>query len=151
MSSQHEILMQNPEFRKEITVETFILECTELLSRVMDEKGITKAELAQRLGKSRAWATQLLSGGRNVTARTLAEVAYELGVELRLESLPLVGRKEQLDWHAMGSMMVRNPSRPKRYKLLNFPGSEFKESNPCAIEEFDAEAAGDRLLQERVA
>jgi transcriptional regulator with XRE-family HTH domain len=151
MQSQFEILMQNPEFRKEFAVETFIVECTELLSRVMHEKQISKAELAQRVGKSRAWATQLLSGGRNVTARTLAEVAYELGVELRLESSPIAGAQALREWNAMGSMMVTPTARPNKFNVLNFPGPDSKASDTATVEEFDSESADEAVLQGRVA
>jgi transcriptional regulator with XRE-family HTH domain len=103
MQSQHETLMQDPEFRKEFAIETFVAECTEVISRIMHQKQISKADLARRLGKSRAWVTQLLSGGRNVTVRTLAEVAYELNSELVISpKLP-----------AVVSHQAKLPKRPK--------------------------------------
>lgn len=151
MQSQFEILMQDAEFRKEFAVETFIAECTELLSRVMHEKQISKAELAARLGKSRAWATQLLSGGRNVTVRTLAEVAYELGVELRLESSPIAGAPERSEWNAMGSLVVKPPVGSNRYNVLSFPDPTWKESDSAGAEEIDWEIQDEALLQGRVA
>ncbi len=48
----------------------------------MGREGITKAALARRLGKSKAYVTQALSGGRNMTLRTLAEFAWACGASV---------------------------------------------------------------------
>lgn len=107
MQSHHEILMQDPEYRKQFAIERFVAECTEVISCIMHEKQISKADLARRLGKSRAWVTQLLSGGRNVTVRTLAEVAYELNSELVISPrLP-----------AVVSHKAKRPKRPKSIQI----------------------------------
>ncbi len=76
------------ELRKEIAVQSLVLEATELVSRLMEEQGLTKAELARRMGKSRAWLTQLLNGSANMTLRTLAEVLVEMDAEARLQARP---------------------------------------------------------------
>ena len=47
---------------------------------------MSKADLARRLNKSRAWVTQLLSGKANMTVRTLAEVVYALNAEVKLRA-----------------------------------------------------------------
>jgi transcriptional regulator with XRE-family HTH domain len=49
---------------------------------------VSKADLARRLNKSRAWVTQLLSGKANMTVRTLAEVVYTLDAEVKLHAQP---------------------------------------------------------------
>lgn len=54
----------------------------------MAEAGVNKAELARRLGKSRAYVTQLLGGRANMTVRTLADVAYALDAEVKLDARP---------------------------------------------------------------
>lgn len=118
MQSQHEILMRDPEFRKEFAIEKFVAECTEVLARVMHEKQVSKADLARRLGKSRAWVTQLLSGGRNVTARTLAEVAFALDVELRLgSSLPPTNMTRQ-ERRRNGSIPADSSAEEKAHALI---------------------------------
>lgn len=88
VKSQFETMMENPEFRKEFAVESLVLEATEVVSRLMHEQGLTKADLARRLGKSRAWVTQLLNGSANMTLRTLAEVLVALDAEARVEAKP---------------------------------------------------------------
>ncbi len=87
--TQFEQLMESPEFRKLYAIEGLVTEAGEFIARLLQEKGVTKAELARRLGKSRAYITQMLSGSANLTVRTLAEVAYALGVEVKLEAVPI--------------------------------------------------------------
>lgn len=87
MKTQYEAMMENPEFRKQVTVETVVAEAAEVVARLMAEKGVSKAELARMMGKSRAWVTQLLSGQANMTVRTLAEVVYTLDAEVKLETV----------------------------------------------------------------
>ena len=84
MKTRHEILMESPEYRRLYAIEGLVTDAAELVARLMEEQGVNKAELARRLGKSRAWVTQLLSGKANMTIRTFAELAYVLGAEVDL-------------------------------------------------------------------
>lgn len=85
MSQNHfEHLLQDEEFRRQLAVESLVLDAAERISAAMNSQGITKAELARRLGKSRAWVTQMLNGSANLTLRTLAEVFFALGTDVRL-------------------------------------------------------------------
>jgi transcriptional regulator with XRE-family HTH domain len=88
MKTQHEILMEDPEFRRLLSIEALVAEASELIAKLMADQNVTKAELARRLGKSRSWVTQMLSGRANVTVRTLAEVAYALDAEVKMRSQP---------------------------------------------------------------
>jgi ribosome-binding protein aMBF1 (putative translation factor) len=84
MKSDFEILSANPEFRKLLAVETLVADAGELIARLMESRGVNRAELARRLGKSRAWVTQMLNGRANLTLKTLAEVAWALEAEVQL-------------------------------------------------------------------
>jgi transcriptional regulator with XRE-family HTH domain len=88
MKTQHDVLMENPEFRRLLTIEALVAEAAETIARLMAEQNVSKADLARRLNKSRAWVTQLLSGKANMTIRTLAEVAHALNAEVKLRSQP---------------------------------------------------------------
>lgn len=59
--------------------EKLILDATEQICEVMASKELTRADLAERLEKSRGFITQVLSGTRNMTLRTLADFADVLG------------------------------------------------------------------------
>jgi transcriptional regulator with XRE-family HTH domain len=88
MKTQYDALMSDPEFRKLYAVEGLVTDASEMISRLMTEQEMSKADLARKLGKSRAWVTQLLSGKANVTVRTLAEVAFALGGRVKLSAEP---------------------------------------------------------------
>ena len=86
MKTQHEILMKVPEFQRLMSIEALVADASELIASLMAEQNMSKADLARRLNKSRAWVTQLLSGNANMTVRTLAEVAFALDKEVKLEA-----------------------------------------------------------------
>ena len=86
MKTQHDILMEDPEFRRLLAIEVLVAEAAELIAKLMAEQKLSKADLARRLDKSRAWVTQLLSGKANLTVRTLAEVVQALGAEVKLHA-----------------------------------------------------------------
>ena len=85
MSTKYEELMSDPEFRKEMAIESLAADAAELVAQLMEQQHLSKADLARRLNKSRAWVTQLLSGQANMTVRTLAEVVFTLGAEVKLQ------------------------------------------------------------------
>jgi len=101
--TQFERLMADPEFRRLYAIEGLITEAGEFIARLMQEQGVSKAELARRLGRSRAYVTRLLSGSANMTIRTLAEVAYALGAEVKLRAEPI----ETAERDAVASWQMR--------------------------------------------
>ncbi len=68
--------------------ELLILDVTEQITRWIEESGITRAELARRLNRSRAWVARLLRHESNPTVRTLAAVARALGARWSTALLP---------------------------------------------------------------
>jgi transcriptional regulator with XRE-family HTH domain len=80
------------EFAKEhkqlLRQEELILDATELISKIMKDNSITKAELAARLGKSKAFVTQCLCGHQNLTLRTLADIFTVLGYQANFGAEP---------------------------------------------------------------
>ena len=65
--------------------ELLLVSATELISELMDEKKVTRADLAERIGKSKAFVTQLLKGRHNMTLRTLADLAWALDTRVQLQ------------------------------------------------------------------
>ena len=72
------------ENRRRLRQEGLIVDVTEALSEMLEQEGITKAELARRLGKTKATMTDLFSGKTNLTLRTIADVADALGFRWRI-------------------------------------------------------------------
>lgn len=81
--------------------ERLIVAVTEAIAEAMARKGVTKAALAESLGCSKAHVSKLLGGSRNMTLRTLADIAYALEVEpsFRLAPSRLHRRSDDDDWH----------------------------------------------------
>lgn len=60
--------------------ETLILDAQIAIQRVLNEKGMTQARLAKRLGVGESYVSQLLGdSARNLTLRTIARVMKALG------------------------------------------------------------------------
>jgi transcriptional regulator with XRE-family HTH domain len=76
--------MHDPEFRKLLAQEELLLEVTETICELLKEEKITRKELADRLGKSKGFVSQLLGGGRNLTLRTVADILHVLGYKVSL-------------------------------------------------------------------
>ncbi len=70
------------EHRPEYWEEGAILEFTEALYIAMEAQGVTRAELARRLGTSQAYVTRVLSGNANFTLKTMSKLASALGMQL---------------------------------------------------------------------
>lgn len=62
--------------------EALMMDVTEDLLVAMEDLDINKAELAKMLCKTKSYVTQTLSGSRNITLRTLADITYALGVKV---------------------------------------------------------------------
>jgi antitoxin component HigA of HigAB toxin-antitoxin module len=74
--------------RPALRAEELQLAATCALSEELERQGLTKAALAERMGRTRGDITQILSGNRNLTLRTLAEVAEALGCQVELALVP---------------------------------------------------------------
>jgi transcriptional regulator with XRE-family HTH domain len=77
------------EYERLLAEEALILDSTELISELMLAKGLTRAELAKRIGKTRGFVTQVLAGNRNMTLRTLADLAFALDARVKVFAQPL--------------------------------------------------------------
>lgn len=84
-------LTSTPEGRRLLEQELLLVAATEVVSKLLGKKQVNRAELARRIGKSKAFVTQILRGRHNMTLRTLADLAWAL--EARVQLLPEA-------WHA---------------------------------------------------
>jgi transcriptional regulator with XRE-family HTH domain len=74
--------------RRLLRQEELILEVTEAIARALKELQVTQSELAERLGKTKGFISQILSGDRNLTLRTLSDVADALECSIQVEIVP---------------------------------------------------------------
>jgi transcriptional regulator with XRE-family HTH domain len=93
-----EEFVANPENMRLFQQERAIYEVTEVLEALMSELGVSRSELARRLGKTKGWVTQLLDGEANKTVRTVADAFAVLGYEYRSFHRPIqIGKKRSAD------------------------------------------------------
>lgn len=82
-------LAASPDLMKEFQRERLATEITELISRLMEEQGMSRADLAKRLGVSRARVTMMLRHGTNLTVNTIADIFTALNRTVRAVDRPL--------------------------------------------------------------
>ena len=68
-------------YERQLRQERLILEVTESVAGALNKQGVTRAELARRLGRTPGFVTDALDGGRNLTLREIADIAHALGLE----------------------------------------------------------------------
>jgi transcriptional regulator with XRE-family HTH domain len=83
---------------------------SEHIYSMMERQGVSKAKLARRLGKSRAYVTKMLQGNANFTLDSLVRIARALDCALDVSRVlvPIHQEFPMFDWgHA------RNAKRPR--------------------------------------
>ena len=68
------------EDRRDLAVDEFFLTVSDYLYAGLENAGITKSELAKRLGKTKGHVSQVFAANRNLTLRSVAEIAHALGL-----------------------------------------------------------------------
>ncbi|NLE29843.1 MAG: helix-turn-helix transcriptional regulator [Phycisphaerae bacterium] len=86
-----------PEEKKLFAEEELILECTELICKLMEEKQLSRSQLAQKLGKSKGHITQLLDGRRNMELRTIADIFFAMDSKIELKAKSLTSNEEEIN------------------------------------------------------
>ncbi len=72
------------------------IEFTEDLCRLMKEKKVSRAELARRMGTSRAYITKLLGGDANFTLATMVKLAMALDGAVHVH---IADKRARTRWH----------------------------------------------------
>ena len=106
--------VEDPKNMRAYQQERAIYEVTELLESLMADLGVTRAELAKRLGKTRGWVTQLLDGDANKTIRTVADAFAVLGHEFRSYSRPIQIATKTIDGKQHGNHRERKGAHGRK-------------------------------------
>ena len=72
----------------EYKIESIAFDIAVQLYKQMEKLGINKKELAEKLGVSKSYITQLLKGKSNMTIETLIKVAEALNLNLQIKLVP---------------------------------------------------------------
>jgi len=131
------------ENRRLLRQEELILDVSVALCDAMDRLSVSRAQLAMRLGKTPAFVTQILSGGRNLTLRTFADVADALNSKVKFEICPNVEKPGDVQW----SSFFEKPATPSYLKLVFKPAEDPQIEIPVSARPTPArEPEGEELL-----
>lgn len=78
----------------EYQFEKIMVDLTEQICEIMETRGISRDDLARKLGKSRAWVTRILRGDHRLTLKTITDIFWAFGykviikVEVRCDAEP---------------------------------------------------------------
>lgn len=81
-------LFEKAERSPEYWRQSAALDFSEDLFRLMEEGGVSRAELARRMGTSQAYITQALRADANFTLGTMIRLALALGHRVRIHLAP---------------------------------------------------------------
>ena len=84
-----ERLTSTPKGMQIFQQERAIQEITEIVCEIMEEQDVSRSALADRLGKTKGYITQLLDGRANMTVRTISDVFGALNRAVHFQEGPL--------------------------------------------------------------
>jgi len=84
-----EKLTKTPEGMRLYQQERAIQELTDMICEIMQKQGVSRSELARRLGTTKGHITQLLDGLRNMTVRTISDVFTALDHAVHFQEGPI--------------------------------------------------------------
>ena len=105
--------LEDEEFRRLFAQEDLIMEVTEKLCELLEKEKVSRKELADRLGKSKGFVSQLLNGGRNLTLRTVADILHVLGYKVTLTPHKEEREKQEGDILAFQTAAKSQPVKKK--------------------------------------
>lgn len=105
-------------FDRLLRQEELILDVTERLIEALEEQGVTRAELARRLARTPGFVSQLFAGGRNLTLRTIADIAGALSRRPSLRLSP--------EWRSVVHAQPASVSAGWTAGIASNPGSQWK-------------------------
>lgn len=88
--------------------EELIYNVTEDLLVAMEDAEISKAELARRLSKGRAFVSQILSGQRNMTMGTFSDICYAIGVKPQVSLQEPQSDSESPEWQTQQRTNIKH-------------------------------------------
>ncbi|MGH8910655.1 MAG: helix-turn-helix domain-containing protein [Egibacteraceae bacterium] len=84
--------LQRPEVRRAYEEELLFGTATVTIEAMLESVGVTRGQLASRLGVSPSRISQILSGKENLTLRSLAALGWALGIRFELHPIPMADR-----------------------------------------------------------
>ncbi len=126
--SEYERFAAEPSSRRLLRQEELLADVAEHLQSVMRSEGLTQAEVARRLGKSRSFVCEALGGDRNLTLRTVAELADAMGQRLCIHSEDLESEVRKLRAQRQVEVLERERIRQQLEELRAVVGQVAEKS-----------------------
>jgi len=133
--------------------EALIMNVTEDILVAMESKNVSKADLAKLMNKSKSFVTQTLSGSRNMTLRTLSEIAFNLNIDVKIsfknKRQHSEVEKDRLVWEqncgfSKPSFSFANDEfylgRPNSYKEIKSITNDSDKNSWYSLEDYDIAA-----------
>lgn len=123
--------LRDPEVRRVFEEELLFGEATDTIAGLLESLNLKQKELAERLGVSPGRVSQMLSGGENLTLRTLASIGWSLGIRFDLHPKQMDDRVGTPAFNDpdVPSWLSRLPS-PPQYSLKALPKPPEKSTYP---------------------
>lgn len=107
--------------RQIIAEEDLIIDAQFLIQEALDERGMTRAELAERTGISKARLSQIMRAEANPTLRTLAKLFYAMDDQLHLsrKEKMVVSSENRWTWaeHTLSAIPATSRKSPRGIDL----------------------------------
>lgn len=123
----YEKYLENENFERIMAQEDFIMEVTENFCRVLNEEHMSRSRLANLMGKTKGFISQVLNGGRNLTLRSLADIAFALGYTV---SISLVKKRHKIKTDNSSFVLDWNKDRKKISASILNQADDYAECYP---------------------
>ena len=90
-------------------LEKILLQLGEDICLLMEQQGLSRTQLAERMGVSPAYITKILSGNPNLTIKSLLKLADAMGKELMLQFSPRAAQKRSSRSRHFGRTLSARP------------------------------------------
>lgn len=90
--NRQEVALADSGTRRVFEEELLFGEATDTIAALLQSLNIRRSELARRLRVSPGRVSQILSGGENLTLRTLGAIGWALGIRFGINPMPMANR-----------------------------------------------------------
>ena len=113
---------------KLVAQEVLITEVTESIWAALERSGVKKSELANRMGSSKGYVSQVLNGTRNMTLRTLSDICFALGKTPKFSIEPARHTNEWQTFSPRGVPVEGSRFRYQRSGNVLFPTNQWQKA-----------------------